>query len=45
MLTKVLSIANVGLQGVEIEVETNVAEKGFPGFGIVGLASLSLIHI
>ena len=39
MLTKVLSIANVGLQGVEIEVETNVAEKGFPGFGIVGLAS------
>ena len=39
MLTKVLSIASVGLQGIEVEVEVNVAEKGFPGFGIVGLAS------
>ena len=39
MLEKVLSIASIGLQGIEIEVEVNVAEKGFPGFGIVGLAS------
>ncbi len=39
MLQKVLSIASVGLQGIEVEVEVNVADKGFPGFGIVGLAS------
>ena len=39
MLNKVLSIASVGLQGIEIETEVNVADKGFPGFGIVGLAS------
>lgn len=39
MLTKVLSIANEGLKGIEIEVEVNVADKGFPAFGIVGLAS------
>ena len=39
MLTKVLSIVSVGLQGIEVEIETNVAEKGFPGFSIVGLAS------
>ena len=39
MLEKVLSIASVGLKGIEIETEVNVAEKGFPGFGIVGLVS------
>lgn len=39
MLTKVLSVASYGLKAVDIEVEVNVAEKGFPGFGIVGLAS------
>jgi magnesium chelatase family protein len=39
MLEKVLSVANEGLKGIEIEVEVNVAEKGFPGFGVVGLAS------
>lgn len=39
MLTKVSSVASVGLKAIEIEVEVNVAEKGFPGFGIVGLAS------
>jgi len=39
MLTKVSSVANLGLKAIEIEVEVNVAEKGFPGFGIVGLAS------
>ncbi len=41
MLAKVNSVANYGLKAVEIEVEVNVAEKGFPGFGIVGLASKS----
>lgn len=39
MLTKISSVAHYGLKPVEIEVEVNVAEKGFPGFGIVGLAS------
>lgn len=39
MLTKVLSVASYGLKAIDIEVEVNVAEKGFPGFGIVGLAS------
>lgn len=39
MLNKVLSIASIGLKGIEIETEVNVAEKGFPGFNIVGLAS------
>ena len=42
MLTKVLSVANYGLKAVNIEVEVNVAEKGFPGFGIVGMASKSV---
>ncbi|MFH0942994.1 MAG: YifB family Mg chelatase-like AAA ATPase, partial [Candidatus Beckwithbacteria bacterium] len=37
MLTKVWSVANRGLQALEIEVEVNVAGKGFPGFNIVGL--------
>src|SRR4030042_4969625 len=37
MLTKVWSVANRGLQAIEIEVEVNVAGKGFPGFNIVGL--------
>lgn len=39
MLTKVKSVTTVGLNPVEIEIEANVAEKGFPGFNIVGLAS------
>jgi len=39
MLVKIQSVANLGLKAVEIDVEVNVADKGFPGFGIVGLAS------
>lgn len=39
MLVKVSSVANFGLKPVDVEVEVNVANKGFPGFGIVGLAS------
>ena len=35
MLTKIKSVTNYGLKAVEVEVEVNVAEKGFPGFGIV----------
>ena len=41
MLTKIWSAANYGLKAVEIEIEVNVPEKGFPGFTIVGLASKS----
>lgn len=39
MLTKVSSVAALGLKAIEIEVEVNVADKGFPSFGVVGLAS------
>ncbi len=39
MLTKIRSIANVGLETVPIDVEVDVATVGFPGFTIVGLAS------
>jgi len=42
MLTKVLSMTNIGLKTSTVEVEVNVAEKGFPSFGIVGLASKSV---
>ncbi|MFA6185010.1 MAG: YifB family Mg chelatase-like AAA ATPase [Candidatus Shapirobacteria bacterium] len=42
MLTKVLSMANVGLKTEKVEVEVNVADKGFPGFGIVGLTGRSV---
>lgn len=41
MLTKVLSIANYGLKAVDVDVEVNMARKGFPGIGIVGLVSKS----
>jgi len=37
MLTKVWSVASRGLEAIEIEVEVNVAAKGFPGFNLVGL--------
>jgi len=37
MLTKVWSMAHQGLQAIEIEVEVNVASRGFPSFNIVGL--------
>lgn len=39
MLTKVWSAASKGLNPIEVEVEVNVAGKGFPGFNIVGLAT------
>jgi len=35
-------MANVGLKTERVEVEVNVAEKGFPGFGIVGLSGKSV---
>lgn len=39
MLVKIRSIANVGLETVPVDVEVDVANQGFPGFTIVGLAS------
>lgn len=38
MLARIRSVANVGLESVAVEVEVDVAEQGFPGFNIVGLA-------
>ncbi|PIR04707.1 MAG: magnesium chelatase [Candidatus Liptonbacteria bacterium CG11_big_fil_rev_8_21_14_0_20_35_14] len=39
MLVKILSVANLGLETIPIDVEVDVANVGFPGFTIVGLAS------
>ncbi|MBI2029634.1 YifB family Mg chelatase-like AAA ATPase [Candidatus Gottesmanbacteria bacterium] len=39
MLVKILSVANVGLDTVPVDVEVDVASTGFPGFTIVGLPS------
>ncbi len=39
MLTKIRSIANIGLETVPVDVEVDVASAGFPGFTIVGLPS------
>ena len=39
MLVKIQSVANVGLTTVPVTVEVDVAEMGFPGLTIVGLAS------
>lgn len=37
MIAKVFSGATIGLEGVIIEVEVDIAERGFPAFTIVGL--------
>ncbi len=42
MLTRVLSAAVTGLDGVLIEVEVDVANRGFPTFTIVGLPDKSI---
>lgn len=39
MLARVRSVAVVGLKSVEVEVEVDVASRGFPSFTIVGLPS------
>ena len=39
MLTKIQSVAHVGLISVPVAIEVDVASRGFPGFTIVGLAS------
>lgn len=42
MLAKVLSGTNVGLAGIMVTVEVDVAERGFPTFTIVGLPNKSV---
>ncbi|OGZ71512.1 MAG: magnesium chelatase [Candidatus Staskawiczbacteria bacterium RIFCSPLOWO2_01_FULL_33_9] len=37
MLIKVLSVVNLGLETVKVDVEVNLANRGLPGFEIVGL--------
>jgi magnesium chelatase family protein len=39
MLSRVNSVANIGLTSVLVEVEVDVATQGFPAFNIVGLPS------
>jgi len=39
MLTKINSVAHLGLSSVKVTVEVNVALQGFPSFNIVGLPS------
>jgi len=38
MLVKINSIATVGLDTIPVDVEVDVASRGFPGFTVVGLA-------
>lgn len=42
MLARIRSVAHVGLVSVAVEVEVDVAEQGFPGFNIVGLAGKAI---
>src|SRR5260221_7786362 len=42
MLTKILSASHFGLKTIPVEVEVNVAKKGFPGFNIIGLPNKSI---
>lgn len=37
MLIKVPSVANLGLESIKVDVEVNLANRGLPGFEIVGL--------
>jgi magnesium chelatase family protein len=37
MLIKVPSVANMGLETIKVDVEVNLANRGLPGFEIVGL--------
>ncbi len=42
MLIKVSSALNIGLETIGVDVEINLANRGLPGFDIVGLASKSV---
>ncbi|MBI1866628.1 MAG: magnesium chelatase, partial [Candidatus Staskawiczbacteria bacterium] len=37
MLIKVPSVVNLGLETIKVDVEVNLANRGLPGFEIVGL--------
>lgn len=37
MLIKVPSVANMGLESIKVDIEINLANRGLPGFEIVGL--------
>lgn len=39
MLVSIRSVANYGIESIGIDVEVNIASKGFPSFDIVGLPS------
>lgn len=42
MLAKVISGTTIGLKGIQVEVEVDVAGRGFPTFTIVGLPNKSI---
>ena len=42
MLSKILSVAHFGLKTIPVEVEVNIAKKGFPGFNIIGLPNKAI---
>ena len=42
MLSKIFTGAIVGLQGIIIEIEVDVAGRGFPTFTIVGLPNKAI---
>jgi magnesium chelatase family protein len=42
MLVKVKSAANYGINALGVDVEVNVASRGFPSFDIVGLANKAI---
>lgn len=42
MLIKIPSVANLGLQTIKVDIEINLANRGLPGFEIVGLPDKSV---
>ena len=42
MLIKVPSVVNLGLETIKVDIEINLANKGLPGFEIVGLPDKSV---
>ena len=43
MLIKVPSVVNLGLETIKVDIEINLANKGLPGFEIVGLPAKRLM--
>lgn len=42
MLARVLSATTYGLEAIKISVEIDIAQRGLPGFQIVGLPSKAI---